>query len=107
MSDPALSGAICVVLSCTPVLAQDPARGCILLNPVQPNTLYAQDLAFNDLCSQDGKVISIVNVDNSRSWEGKIVPPYNRVRMSSKGETTETQVTFRTPSATYQVRIKP
>mgnify|MGYP001553064256 CR=1 FL=1 len=107
MSDPAVAAALCLLLTCTPALAQNPARGCVLLNPVQPNVVTAKDLSSKDLCTRDGKAISSVSVGNSQAWEGKLVPPYNRVTMRAKGEPVETNVTFQTPSATYQVHIKP
>lgn len=107
MSDPAVAAAMCLLLTCTPALAQNSARGCVLLNPVQPNLITAKDLSSKDLCTRDGKAISSISVGNSQAWEGKLVPPYNRVTMRAKGDPVETKVTFQTPSSTYQVHIKP
>lgn len=108
MSDPAVSAALCLLLACSPAMAQQaPTRGCVLLNPVQPNQVGASDLASKDLCTQDGKVISSLYVRDSQAWEGKLIPPYNRVTMRPRGQPTETDVTLQTPSASYQVHIKP
>lgn len=107
MSDPAISAAHCLLLTCSPALAQVVSRGCVILNPAQTNTIQSKELVSKDLCTRDGKVISLLNVRNSQGWEGKIVPPYNRATMKAKGQPTEADVTLQTPSATYWIHIKP
>lgn len=107
MSDPSITAALCLLLTCGPALAQVPSRGCVLLNPVQRNIVEAKDLVSKDLCTRDGKVISLLSVRDTQGWEGKLIPPYNRVTMKAKGQPSETEVTLQTPSATYQVHIEP
>lgn len=107
MSDPSVNAALCLLIACSPAIGEVPTRGCILLNPVQPNTVQAQDLSTKDLCTQDGKVISYVNTSGSRVWEANVIPPYNRVTMTLKGQAEETTVTLRTPNSQYEVLIKP
>ncbi|MCU9529348.1 hypothetical protein [Pseudomonas mosselii] len=107
MTDHVNAATFLLLLICSSAMAQSFDRGCIMLSPVQPNTLRAHELDTRDLCTQDGKAISYLSVGDARGWDGKVVPPYNRVRMTVRGPATETKVTFQTPSATYRLQITP
>ncbi|WP_323601140.1 hypothetical protein [Pseudomonas putida] len=107
MTDHVNAATFLLLLICSSSLAQNFDRGCIMLNPVQPNTLRAHELDTRDLCTQDGKAISYLSVGDARGWDGKVVPPYNRVRMTVRGLVTVTNVIFQTPSATYRLQITP
>lgn len=107
MTDAAISAALCLLVACPPVFAEAPTRGCVVLNPAQQISVSAKDLRSKDLCTRAGERISLIQVGNTRDWAGKIVPPYNRVTLTPKGDGGPTTVSIQTPTATYKAKVEP
>lgn len=108
MTIPFASGALCILIGYGSGIANagPPMRGCVMLAPSSVTLVSAELMVHNDLCVPDGQVVGYLSVWQTKSWKGKVVPPYNRVTMVPKPGDGPATVSIRTASGLYRAEIE-
>lgn len=105
MSNAAIAAALCLLAAC-PVASAD-SGGCLYLKAGRAITVSVDDVKTKDLCTRDGKIITMVTVSNSQNWSAQIVAPFTRIKLTNKGEGGEAVVSAQSRTTTYTARIVP